>query len=435
MKKIFLFLSLISFSTAHGNEKPNVIVLLADDLGYSDLGCQGSEDVMTPNIDSIANNGIRFTDGYVTAPQCGPSRAGLLAGRHQSTFGFESNEFAYDPGLPPSVKIISEYFKDIGYRTGYMGKWGVSSKKHGHPPRRGFDYSYWNQDGNVFFPDIVNKYNTTIHRNNNPVEYPAYSTDAFGSEAVDFIERNKENPFFLFVSFIAPHVPMEAKEEDLKRFAHVEDEKRRTMLAMMSCMDDNIGDILGTLRNEDLEKNTLIFFLSDNGGYSGNSSKNDPFRGTKSQMLEGGIRVPYLVQWKGVLPAGKVYEKPVMSLDILPTSLAAAGQAIKPEWELGGVNLLPYLMGEKTTAPSKTLFWRFHMWTNQPEKDGWAIRRGDWKLVKNGWGQKPVALYNLKSDPREKKNLIKSQPERATELMKEWNEWDSTNITPGSIKL
>jgi len=335
--------------------KPNIIVILADDLGYADLGCQGSLDVKTPHIDKLAENGIRFTSGYVTAPQCGPSRAGLLTGRYQNRFGFESNEFAYDPGIPRSQPLISERFKKLGYVTGYMGKWGVTSKRHSYPAQRGFDESYWNQDGNLYFPDTPSKYNVQVKRGNEPVEQPAYSTDAFGSEAVDFIKRHKQDPFFLFVSFITPHVPMEAKEEDLKRLKASGYTLRDTMLAMVACMDDNVGRILKTLENENIEENTLIFFLSDNGGYPGNASRNDPFRGTKSQMLEGGIREPFLVQWKGRLPAGKVYEEPVISLDILPTAVAAAGAEINQDWKLDGVNLLPFLSGEKRGSTRCTL--------------------------------------------------------------------------------
>ncbi len=413
---------------------PNVIVILVDDLGYADLGCQGSPDVKTPHIDTLAANGVRCTDGYVTAPQCGPSRAGLLSGRYQNRFGFESNEFAYDPGFPRSQKMISERMKELGYVTGYMGKWGVTSKRHSYPLQRGFDECYWNQDGNLYFPDTPSQYNVQVKRGNDPVEQPAYSTDAFGREAVNFIKRHKDESFFLMVSFIAPHVPMEAKQEDLERFPDVEDELRRTMLGMVACMDDNVGRMLDTLKKEKLEEDTLIFFLSDNGGYALNASRNDPFRGGKSQMLEGGIREPFLIQWKGTLPAGKVYEEPVISLDILPTALTAAGAEIKPEWELDGVNLLPFLSGEEQGVPHDALFWRYNVWTTKPEKDAWAIREGDWMLVRNGWAQTPPALYNLADDPGQRNDLSKAQPERFYRMRKRWEAWDAKNAKPGSVK-
>ena len=422
------------FGSAAAERKPNVIVILADDLGYADLGYYVSKDVKTPHIDTLAENGVRCTAAYVTAPQCGPSRAAILTGRYQNRFGFESNEFAYNPGLPSSEALISNRMKAQGYTTGYIGKWGVTSKRHSYPAQRGFDESFWNQDGNRYFPDTPSKYNVQMHRGNDPIELKEYSTDAFGREAVDFIGRHADKPFFLFVSFITPHEPMEAKQEDLARFPDVKDPLRRTMLAMVACMDDNVGRILEALKKEKQDENTLIFFLSDNGGYPGNASRNDPFSGTKSQMLEGGIREPFIVQWKGHLPAGAVYEQPVISLDILPTALAASGAEIKPEWKLDGVSLLPFLSGQNKNPPHEALFWRYKAWTHKPEQDGWAIRQGDWKLVRNGWAQTQVALYNLKDDPSEKKNLAAQFPEKVSELRAAWEAWDADNVAPGSVK-
>ena len=415
--------------------KPNVIVILADDMGYADLGCQGTvDDVRTPHIDTLAANGVRFTQAYVTAPQCGPSRAGMLSGRYQNRFGFESNEWAYTPGIPRSVPLISNYIKEEGYATGYIGKWGVTSRHHSYPPKRGFDESYWVQDGNIYFPDTPSKFNTQMKRGMDPIDMKEYSTDAFGREAIAFIQRHKQDPFFLFVSYITPHEPMEAKEEDLARFAHIEDPLRRTTLAMIVCMDDNVGRMMDVLREEKLEEDTLIFFLSDNGGYPGNGSLNTPYRGTKSQMLEGGIHVPFIMQWKGTLPADEVYAEPVISLDVLPTTLAAAGGEVKPEWELDGVNLLPFILGEEEGVPHEALFWRYKAWSTKPEQDGWAIREGDWMLVRNGWAQTPPALYNLAKDPKQKDDQSKTQPERFTNLLKRWNAWDSKNVTPGSVE-
>ena len=425
---VFLFVSFLNAKS------PNVILILADDLGYGDLSCQGSvKDVRTPHIDTLATNGISFSQAYVTAPQCGPSRAALLSGRYQNRFGFESNEWAYNPGMPKSVPLISELLKDHGYATGYIGKWGITSKRHSYPPKRGFDESFWVQDGNVYFPDTPSKYNTQLHRDMEPVDLDTYSTDAFGREAIDFIRRHEENPFFLFISYITPHEPMEAKASDLKRFAHIDDPLRRKTLAMIACLDDNVGRMLQVLKDRKLEEDTLIFFLSDNGGYPGNGSLNTPYRGTKSQLLEGGIHVPFLMQWKGKLPGGKVYENMVSSLDIVPTILALAGAKIRPEWQLDGVNLLPYISGEKPGKPHKTLFWRYKAWSNKPEQDGWAVRQGDWMLVRNGWSRTPPALYNLASDPRQSKDLSRKQPELYDDLLRLWKQWDSHNVKPGSI--
>ena len=415
--------------------QPNIIVVLVDDMGYGDLGCQGTvSDVRTPHIDTLAENGIRFTQAYVTAPQCGPSRAAILSGRYQNRFGFESNEWAYHPGMPLSVPLVSERLKQAGYVTGYIGKWGITSKRYAYPPKRGFDESYWVQDGNVYFSNRPSPHNTQMHRGMDPIELDTYSTDAFGREAIDFIERHEEESFFLFISYITPHEPMEAKASDLERFAHIEDPLRRTTLAMIACLDDNVGNMLRVLEQKGLDEDTLIFFISDNGGYPGNASLNTPYRGSKSQMLEGGIHVPFLMQWKGTLPAGQVYDPMVSSLDIVPTCLELAGIEPLAEWQLDGVNLIPYVLGHRTGLPHQTLFWRYKAWSQRPEQDGWAIRMGDWMLVRNGWAQKPPALYNLQQDPQQLNDLSRMQPERMANMRKRWEVWDALNVRPGSMK-
>jgi len=429
----------IAKMNAQESTKPNIILIIADDLGYADLGCHGSPDVKTPQIDQLAENGVRFTAGYVSAPQCGPSRAGLLSGRYQNRFGFESNEFARKPAIPPSEKLISDRFKSEGYVTGYSGKWGVGNMRASGmdyiPPQRGFDESYWNSDGNFYFGAIPSKHDVQVYRDNDKVEQPFYSTDAFGKEAVKFIKRHREVPFLLLVSFITPHVPMEAKEEDLKRFKDSGYTLRDTMLAMVACMDDNIGMIMKTLKKEKLEENTLIFFISDNGGPTRtNASRNDPFRGVKGDVLEGGIRVPFIMQWKGKLQAGMVYDEPVISLDILPTALAAAGGEVRPEWKLDGVNLLPFLMGEKKGSPHETLYWRFNWLTYKPDWDRWAIRQGDWVLVHNRIGHSLMGLYNVKEDPGQKNNLVRKHPQIASDMLVKWREWDTHNVKGGSVE-
>lgn len=427
-------LSTLSFAGTV-ERQPNIIVILVDDMGYGDLGCQGTvSDVRTPHIDTLAENGIRFTQAYVTAPQCGPSRAAMLSGRYQNRFGFESNEWAYHPGMPLSVPLVSERLKQAGYATGYIGKWGITSKRYAYPPKRGFDESYWVQDGNVYFPNRPSPHNTQMHRGMDPIELDTYSTDAFGREAIDFIERHEEESFFLFISYITPHEPMEAKASDLERFAHIEDPLRRTTLAMIACLDDNVGNMLRVLEQKGLDEDTLIFFISDNGGYPGNASLNTPYRGSKSQMLEGGIHVPFLMQWKGTLPAGQVYDPMVSSLDIVPTCLELAGIEPLAEWQLDGVNLIPYVLGHRTGLPHQTLFWRYKAWSQRPEQDGWAIRTGDWMLVRNGWAQKPPALYNLQQDPQQLNDLSRMQPERMANMRKRWEAWDALNVRPGSMK-
>jgi arylsulfatase A-like enzyme len=437
--------------------KPNIIILLADDLGYADLGCQGSKEVISPNIDSIAANGVRCTAGYVTAPQCCPSRAGLMTGRYQNRFGFEANpppSVEAKVGLPVSERTLANRLKAAGYATGMIGKWHLGHLEPLKPYNRGFDETYWHPHGGVLFPNSKTGFIPNLYCGKNPVNEPEYSTDAFGREAVAFIDRHQREPFFLYLAFVPPHWPMQAKPEHLAKFAHIPDLHRRTMLGMMASLDENVGHILAKLRETKLDDNTLIFFLSDNGGptgharpqpdadfeYGRNTSKNDPLRGVKGDLFEGGIRVPFLVQWKGHIPAGKTYGKPVISLDIAPTALALAGVTPQPEWKLDGTNLLPFLTGEDAAAPHDTLFWRFRLPLPpaNPGREGWAMRQGDWKLVKNareslrvsGIGGDSLSLYNLVSDIGETKDLSVEQPERVAAMAAAYKQWDAQNMKP-----
>jgi arylsulfatase A-like enzyme len=445
-------LSTLSALGAVSADKPNIIILFADDLGYADLGCQGSEEVVSPHIDSIAENGVRFTSGYVSAPQCCPSRAGLLPGRYQNRFGFEDNNCNKSiGGLPLSEKTIADYLKAAGYATGMVGKWHLGDGEPFRPYNRGFDETLWHANGGILFPDPRTGFLRDMMRGPEPIEIAEYSTDAFGREACEFIDRHQNEPFFLYVSFVPPHWPMEAKSEHMEQYAHVRDMHRRTMLGMMASLDENVGRILEKLRTSDLEENTLIFFLSDNGGPTGsprenpdapfqfgqNASLNDPCRGVKGELLEGGIRVPFVVQWKGRIPAGRVLDHPVISLDIVPTALAVSGigseTLVEERTRLDGVNLLPYLMGESDEPPHETLFWRFQFPPNRPELYRWAIRQGDWKLVKNG--SEPLSLYNLADDVGETINLAAEHPERLQALQDEWNQWDTLNQEPQRPKV
>jgi autotransporter-associated beta strand protein len=431
-----LLLAPLAVAQAEEARRPNVIVIVADDLGYADLGSQGSTDVPSPNIDSIATHGVRFTDGYITAPQCCPSRAGLLTGRYQSRFGFDSNDSvrplsASNPagmgGMPVGERTMGDRFKASGYVTGMIGKWHVGGESGMRPYERGFDETFWHPIGGVLLPDPNTGFLKDIYRGAVQVQESEYSTDAFGREAVDFIGRHREQPFFLYVAFVPPHLPQEAKPEDLAKFAHVTDVKRRTMLAMMASLDENVGRVLDKLREENLEEDTLVFFVSDNGGTPHkNASRNLPCRGWKGQMLDGGIRVPFLVQWKGRLPAGEVYRQPVISLDILPTALAAAGVEPPPEWNLDGVNLLPYLTGKNQGAPHAALYWRFRASTDPEYYNRWAIRQGDWKLVKTHL--EPLALYNLAVDISESNNLATAEPERVAAMQAAWEQWNEDNV-------
>lgn len=428
---------------APGERRPNVVLIFADDLGYADLSCQGAKDLATPRIDSLSTHGVRCTSGYVSAPQCGPSRAGIMTGRYQNRFGFEYNAGGSEQnyGLPLSERTIADRMKEAGYVTGIVGKWHLGNNEQFRPYNRGFQESFWHFAGGAYFPQ-PNKGIQGLYRDKEFAKEMEYSTDAFGREAVAFIERHRDKPFFLYVPFITPHWPMEAKPEHLKRFEHVKDLHRRTFLAMMVSLDENVGRILDKLRETQLEERTLIFFISDNGGptgpprktpdapfqYGQNTSRNTPLRGVKGDTFEGGIRVPFLVQWKGHLPAGKVYDQPVISLDVLPTALAAAGVEVRPEWKLDGTNILPFLKGDHSGAPHETLYWRFNFPPPQPNRYRWAIRRGDWKLVKND--MQPLALYNLAVDIGEQRNLITEKADKAKELEAAWKSWNAELASP-----
>lgn len=408
-----------------GAARPNVIVIVADDLGYADLGCQGAKDVRTPNIDSLAANGVRFTDGYVSCPVCSPTRAGLITGRYQQRFGHEFNPGPPDRvqdnfGLPLTEKTFPQYMKEAGYAVGMVGKWHLGYKPEYLPLSRGFQEFFGFPGGSHSYLDPKADSRNAILRGNTPVESEEYLTDAFSREAAAFIQRHAKEPFFLYLTYNAIHTPMQAIEKYLATFASIEDPKRRTMAAMLAAMDEGVGKLLTVLRDHQIEDNTLIFFVSDNGGPTAtNGSRNTPLSGFKGQVLEGGIRVPFLVQWKKGLPAGKTYRQPVISLDILPTALAAAG-VDRPDRKFDGVNLLPHLTGQKDTPPHEQLYWRFG-----PQA---AIRHGDHKLLML-LDQAP-RLFDVSADPGEQKDLASEKPDLAKRLLAEWKSWDGELAKP-----
>ena len=435
--RLLCFVALGSLPLRAALSRPNVLLIIADDLGYGELSCQGNPQIPTPHIDSIAKNGVRFTHGYVSGPYCSPTRAGLMTGRYQQRFGHEFNPGPMEQavtnfGLPLGETTIANRLKSAGYATGMFGKWHLGYKPDFHPMKRGFDefYGFLGGAHNYFTAgaEAANPSNAFL-RGTIPVEKIEYATDEFARETVAFIERHAGKPWFVYLPFNAVHSPMQATDKYLRRFAHITDERRRAYAAMTAAMDDAVGSVLGKIRELKQEENTLVFFISDNGGPTPtNTSSNGPLRGFKAQTWEGGIRVPWLVQWKGRIPAGRVDDRPVIQLDVLPTALAAAGVTVKPEWKLDGVNLLPFLTGEKAGAPHEALYWRFGQQL--------AIRMGDWKLVKGAGGSVPIEshgpaklegaeLYNLRDDVGEKKNLAGERPEKVRELATAWTTWNA----------
>ncbi|MDH7601668.1 MAG: sulfatase [Armatimonadota bacterium] len=411
---------------AFADERPNILVIVADDLGYADLGIQGCKDVPTPNIDSIGRNGVRFTNGYVPCPVCSPTRAGLQTGRYQQRFGHEFNP-GNNPGpnfgLPLTEITIANRLKKAGYATGLVGKWHLGFAPEFHPLKRGYDefFGFLGGAHSYFFKD-PQPVNNAILRGTEPVTEDTYLTDAFAREAVAFIKKHAGHPFFLMLCFNAIHTPMQATEKYLRRFRHISDPKRQTMAAMLSAMDDAVGDVLNALRSANIYDNTLIFFISDNGGpTAANASRNDPLSGYKGQVLEGGIRVPFLMQWRKRIPAGKTYDYPVIALDIHPTCVAAAGIDLgrlggKP---LDGVDLLPYVTGKKNGPPHEHLFWRYGTQS--------AVRSGRWKLVRM---QDGTRLFDLETDIAEQRDLYKERPSIAHELEQAFEKWNSQLIQP-----
>ena len=407
--------------------RPNVLVFLCDDVGWAEFGFQGARDIPTPHIDSIAKGGVRFTQGYVSGPYCSPTRAGLLTGRYQTRFGHEFNGTARQSGLRLDETTMAERFRDLGYATCAVGKWHLGERPRFRPTRQGFDEFYGTLNNTPFFrPRLF--MDTRVSNEIQMVDDPDfYTTDAYGERAVDWIGRQADKPWFLYVPFNAQHAPLQAPKKYLDRFQNIEDEKRRTFAAMMSAMDDAVGKVLEKVRAMGQEENTLIFFVSDNGGPTGQTtSRNDPLRGFKSSTWEGGVRVPFCMQWKGRVPAGETYKQPVIQLDILPTALAAAGVKADPEWKLDGVDLLPYVTAEEDGRPHETLYWRFG---NQ-----WAVRHGDWKLVAGGRGDPNGELFNLADDISESKNLATDMPEKVRELKSLWDTWNAEQAPPSAPK-
>jgi arylsulfatase A-like enzyme len=417
--------------------RANIVLIVADDMGYADVGFQGAKDIPTPNIDAIARNGVRFTDAYVTGPYCSPTRAGLLTGRYPQRFGHEFNigmaEMHRDAGLPLSETTLANRLHDAGYRTAIVGKWHLGHAQQFRPRARGFDEFFGFLAGGHSY--VGQTPGNPVYDNDSVAAAVTYLTDDFTARAVDFVTRNRQAPFFLYLAYNAVHVPRQATEKYLSRFPTLA-EPRRTYAAMLSAMDDGVGAVLRALRENGLEDNTLVVFFSDNGGptvYGGiNGSSNAPLRGSKRETWEGGIRVPFAMQWKGKIPAGATYAMPIIQLDVFPTVLAAAGVAVRPEWKLDGVDLLPFVQGRAPGAPHDVLYWRLGATM--------AIRRGDWKLVKmtpRGFMTHPdsidlagAELFNLRTDIGETTNVAAREPGRARALRAEWERWARTMSPP-----
>ncbi len=468
-RSFFLGLALAAFAstiTAAAGEparRPNIIFIVADDLGYGELGCYGGKEIPTPHLDALAAGGVRFTNGYVTAAFCAASRAALLTGRYQTRFGFEFNPIgaknaAPGIGLPAGEKTVADHLRATGYATALVGKWHLGGTAEFHPQRRGFDEFFgFLHEGHTYVPHPWAGVTTwlrrralpdggtgrwtspdgrliwTTHmggnepdydadnpllRSSQPVDERANLTDAFTREANDFIARHRTQPFFLYLAYNAVHSPMQAADAYLAKFAHIPDLHRRIFAAMLAHLDDSVGRVVAHLRATGLADNTLIVFLSDNGGPTKElTSSNAPLRGGKGELFEGGIRVPFIVSWPGRI-APRAVDTPVISLDATATALALDGISSTPS-PLDGVNLWPLLSGKSAAAPHAALYWRVG--------ERHAIRHGDWKLLRQrgAW-----QLYHLTKDVGEQTDRASAEPARTRELAGLWETWNLEQTAP-----
>jgi len=430
-------------AASYGGEaaRPNIVLIFADDLGYCDSELYGCETVPTPNISRIADEGALFTAGYVTSPVCSPSRASLLTGRYQQRFGHEFLPSKDSDGLPASETTLANAMRQTGYTTGMVGKWHLGVAEQFHPMKRGFNEVYGVIGAATDYVDPTRKdvrssrpgreprppgawngrpAKRAVTRGTQPVEEDEYLTDAFTREAVEFIERHKSSPFFLYVPYTAVHQPLQVTQQYYDRFGHIEDESQRIYAAMTAAMDDGIGAILDALEDNGLDEQTLVIFLSDNGAGVADYCSNEPLRLGKQTLFEGGVRVPFTMKWPGQIRKGLVYDHPVSALDIFPTVMTAAGGVEASTNKLrDGVDLIPYLTGSKSDLPHDTLYWR--------SGANWAVREGNWKLIHAGgrnW------LYNLADDIGERSNRATQRPDLVEQLKSAYGRWASEMIDP-----
>lgn len=428
-------------------QRPNLLIVLADDMGFGDLNCMGSDKLITPHLDALAASGVNCSQGYVASSVCSPSRAGLLTGRDPRRFGYEENlnsaasNYATRPellGLPPGEHTLGDHLRAAGYATALIGKWHQGTGEGFHPNTRGFDHFCGMLGGShTYFPKPGKH---KLERNGTPLENwsSPYLTDFFTDEGLDWIARQNAadaaRPWFVFMSYNAPHGPLEATEEDLAKFKHIEDVKRRKYAAMMYALDRGVGRLRAYLQETGQLRNTLIVFFSDNGGATGNASWNGQLSGSKGCLKEGGVRVPMIWSWPSELPKGQAYDAPVSSLDLLPSFLAAANalplplsdpkghedkrnrkRAVAKYGAYDGINVLPLLRGEQPPA-ARTLFWRLQGQA--------AVLDGDDKLIR--LSHRPAQMFRPSIDAGEHSDLAATHTQRFHDLFQQLGQWEST---------
>ena len=440
---IAILLNLFSCGTSN-NKPPNVIVIISDDQGYADVGFHGSNEIFTPNIDRIAKNGVVFSEGYVSYAVCSPSRAGLITGRYQNRFGYSRNILLAPNdslmGLPLSEQTLPDVLNNVNYKTKAIGKWHLGAHKSLVPEKRGFDEFFgFLIGGHRYFPEDLtlndltearrqmDGYITKIYDNGQRINTKKYLTEELSDNAVKFIEDNSDNPFFLYLSYNAPHTPLQATTKDLERNKHIDIEKRQTYAAMVSSMDDGIGLILDKLEQKNIFENTIVFFFSDNGGVEWyNFSDNGPLRGIKGDFFEGGIRVPFAMQWPNKIKPGTIYDKPIIALDIFATVASAAKAEKYIKNKIDGVNLIPYLSGNKPGSPHEYLYWK------NPDKDIDVIRDDRYKYLRI---KNDEYIFDLKNDISEESNIIDLSKPIYDRLKSQFKLWEKDMIDPVFMDL
>ena len=419
---------IVSPCSGAASRPPNVVIIVADDLGYRDLGCYGCTDFDTPHLDALAASGVRCTSGYVSHPYCSPSRAGIVTGRYQQGFGHEHNppylEEDEEIGIDAGTRLLPDLLREAGYETGLVGKWHLGAGPPFRPGARGFtDFFGFLGGGHHYFiakPD-GREYDGPLWRDAAPIDtVPTYLTDDLTAEAEAFIDRHVEAPFCLMLMYNAPHAPDHVTDQYLEMVADIEHPGRRRYAALVRGVDEGVGRVRARLSEAGLIEETLVVFVSDNGGRRG-SSDNRPLRGNKGWLHEGGVRVPFILSRPGTVAAATTYESPVSALDLLPTALAAAG--IERPAGLDGVDLRPHLAEPNGPPPHPTLYWRVS------GGEGYAVRDGDWKLV-HDVGMNAPELYDLANDIGEDHDLATERPAVVGRLTRAYLRWVEGLETP-----
>ncbi len=443
---LLLAVLLAPMLVAAAPRKPNVVMFLIDDLGWRDIGANGSTYYQTPNIDRLAREGVRFTDAYAACAVCSPTRAAVLTGKYPARLLL--TDWLPDGRWPPKARLrsgrfvrelpleevtIAEALREAGYRTASIGKWHLGAEPFSLPEHHGFDVNVGGNahgaPGDFFFPYAGNwaipttdlRVRWNVFPDGKPGEY---LTDRLTDEAVKFIRENRERPFFLYLPHYAVHTPLQAKPELVAKYEKIPEAQRQgkpVYAAMVESMDESIGRVMATLRELGLERDTMVIFTSDNGGFY-NATSNAPLRANKGAYYEGGIRVPLIVKWPGVAKAGHVSSEPVTSTDFYPTCLAAAGLPSRPNQHMDGRNLQPLLAGGATLG-RPAIFWHFPHYNDHPHSvPSGVIRQGPWKLIET-FDPEGLELYNLADDLGEQRNLAAAQPARVAELKRALDAW------------